>query len=95
VRSEGAKEQYAETAEWLDSFARDLERILEHVTDNPTAKYTENIKQQITNIDRHYVHCEKYALKQDAVKQTVRDIATQLQIPYASSILSSSPTLCL
>ena len=70
----GAKEQYAETAAWLDNFARDLERILEHVTDNPTAKYTENIKQQITDIDRHYVHFEKYVRKQDAALSSTSSI---------------------
>src|SRR2546421_5501885 len=70
----GAKEQYAETATWLDNFAGDLERIVEHVTDNPTAKYTENIKQQIANIDRHYAHFEKYVRKQDAALSSTSSI---------------------
>jgi hypothetical protein len=43
--SGGAKEQYAETSTWLRSFAEDLERVKEYVDDNPTAKYTENIRQ--------------------------------------------------
>lgn len=70
----GAKEQYAETAEWLDSFAHNLERIGEYVADNPTSKYTENIKQQITNIDPHYVLFEKYVRKQDAALSSTSNI---------------------
>jgi hypothetical protein len=51
--SGGAKDQYAETSTWLRSFAEVLERVKEHVDDNPTAKYTENMRQQVSNIRNH------------------------------------------
>jgi hypothetical protein len=35
--SGGAKDQYAETSTWLSSFTEVLERVKEHVDDNPTA----------------------------------------------------------
>jgi transcription-repair coupling factor (superfamily II helicase) len=62
----GAKEQYAETAEWLESFANDLECVRDYINENQTAKYTEHIKQQIVNIDRHYLDFEKHLQKYDA-----------------------------
>lgn len=58
--SGGAKDQYAETSTWLRSFAEDLERVKEYVDENPTGKYTENIRQQVSNIGPHYNQFEKY-----------------------------------
>lgn len=58
--SGGAKDQYAETSTWLRSFAEVLERVQEHVDDNPTAKYTENMRQQVSNIGPHYDQFERY-----------------------------------
>jgi len=58
--SGGAKDQYPDTSTWLRSFAEDLKRIKEYVDDNPTAKYTENIRQQVSNIGPHYDEFEKY-----------------------------------
>ena len=43
----GAKDQYAETASWLDSFAHDLEQIREYVANTPTAKYTDSSRSRL------------------------------------------------
>jgi hypothetical protein len=58
--SGGAKDQYAETSTWLRSFAEDLERVKEYVDDNSTARYTEDVRQQVSNIGPHYDEFEKY-----------------------------------
>ena len=62
----GAKDQYAENAAWLDSFAHDLERVRDYISENPTAKYSKDVKQQIANIDPKYVEFERYLQKYDA-----------------------------
>jgi hypothetical protein len=61
----GVKEQYAETAAWLESFARDLDHIRDFVNENQSAKYIEHVKQQIVNVGRHYLDFEKHLQKYD------------------------------
>ena len=43
----GAKDQYAETSTWLDSFAHNLDSVVEFVTKDPDAKYTKNLVQHL------------------------------------------------
>jgi hypothetical protein len=50
----GAKSQFAETSTWLESFASDLERMNEYTAENPDAKYTKNIIEQVISINIHY-----------------------------------------
>ncbi|KAE8450474.1 hypothetical protein EG329_006204 [Mollisiaceae sp. DMI_Dod_QoI] len=61
----GAKSQYTETASWLESFASDLERIKEYITENPDARYTKNIVEQVARIDKHYAEFETYLQNYD------------------------------
>jgi hypothetical protein len=56
----GAKSQYRETASWLESFASDLERMKEYITENPDARYTSNMVEQVARIDQHYAEFETY-----------------------------------
>lgn len=39
---------------------RSWERVKEHVDDNLPAKYTENMRQQVSNIGPHYDQFERY-----------------------------------
>jgi hypothetical protein len=61
----GASSQYKETASWLESFASDLERMKEYITENPDARYTKNIVEQVGRIDRYYGEFETYLQKYD------------------------------
>jgi hypothetical protein len=61
----GASSQYKETASWLESFASDLERMREYITENPDARYTKNIVEQVGRIDKYYGEFETYLQKYD------------------------------
>ena len=63
--SGGAKDQFAETSTWLDSFAHDLEKVREFVINSRDAKYTENLVQQIAIIDPQYKKFEDHIQKFD------------------------------
>jgi hypothetical protein len=47
----GAKNQFAETSTWLDTFAHDLDKVRDFIVDNSDAKYTESLVQQVAIID--------------------------------------------
>jgi anaerobic ribonucleoside-triphosphate reductase len=69
----GAKSQFAEASTWLESFASDLERMNEYTTENPDAKYTKNIIEQVASIHSHYAEFEMYLQKFDNGLSSTRD----------------------
>jgi hypothetical protein len=74
--SGGAKHQHAESWTWLKSFAGDLERVKEYVAEHPDAKHTENIKDQIKNVDPHYVQFEKFLQRFDKAFDSKSSVTT-------------------
>ena len=72
----GAKSQYADTATWLESFASDLERMKEYITENPEARYTKNIVEQVGRVDKHYALFEAYLQKFDNGLSSTADANT-------------------
>jgi hypothetical protein len=61
----GAKSQYTDTATWLESFASDLKHMNEYTSQNPNARYTASIIEQVARINMHYQKFEQYLQKYD------------------------------
>lgn len=59
----GAGSQFAETSIWLESFASDLKRVTEYTSENPNARYTKNMIEQVARINDNYAVFEKYLQK--------------------------------
>lgn len=61
--TDGAKDQYAEAASWLELFASQLEHIKTYIEANPNARFTSDVAKQIVVIGNAYDKLEKYLRK--------------------------------